>query len=170
MPLTLLTGGVRSGKSETAVQMAAKHGGRVVFVATATAGDDDMVARIERHRARRPSDWMLIEEPVDLTARLLGAPLDACVVIDCLTLWVNNLMLQGALDADIEHLAGVAAAAAAAREETTIAVTNEVGSGVHAETALGRRFADVLGRVNVSWSAAADTAYLVVAGRTVPLP
>ena len=169
MGLVFLTGGARSGKSHLAVQLAREASAEVVFVATAEAQDEDMGARIARHRRDRPGDWTVVEEPRDLLAALVEAPDAACVVVDCLTLWVSNLMFDEYDDAAIEALAEKAAAAAAARSGDTLVVSNEVGSGVHAPTELGRRYADVLGRVNVIWAQAADEAYLVVAGKRLRL-
>lgn len=140
-----------------------------MFIATATADDEEMRARIERHRADRPRSWQTIEEPLDLEKPLLDAPAGTCVVVDCLNLWVSNLMLEGLADDAIEERAAGAAKVAAGRPETTIAVSNEVGSSIHPATALGRRFVDLLGTMNVSWAGAADHAFLVVAGRKIAL-
>ena len=94
---------------------------------------------------------------------------DDLVVLDCLTLWVNNLLHRGDADADIEALSVATAAAAADRPAPTVVITNEVGLGVHPETELGRRYRDLLGRVNQHWARVADVALLLVAGRAVPL-
>ncbi len=163
----MLTGGVRSGKSVLASEIGARYDGPVVFVATATALDADMAARIDRHRAERP-DWPTIEEPVDLAGALRAAPAEALVIVDCLTLWVANLMASEVPDDAIAERASAAAAVAAGRAEPTVVVTNEVGSGIHPETALGRRYRDVLGAVNQRFAAASRRTLLVVAGRVVP--
>lgn len=165
--LRLLTGGARSGKSSLAVRMAAARPDGVVYVATATAGDDEMAARIARHRAERPGGWETIEEPVDLRRPLAAAPSTATVIVDCLSLWLMNVLDHD--DGQIEDDATVQAAAAAARGGLTIAVTNEVGSGIVPADPYTRRYRDLLGRVNALWSHAADEAYLVVAGRVVVL-
>ena len=169
MALVFLTGGARSGKSHTAVRLAGETGRDVVFVATAIAEDDDMRARIDRHRADRPAGWDVVEEPRDLAGALLAIPDESCAVVDCLTLWVSNLMAEGQEDRAIEVVAEDSAGVALARTGPTIVVSNEVGSGVHPPTELGRRFADLLGRVNSTWSYAADEAYLCVAGRMLRL-
>jgi len=166
MPLTLLLGGARSGKSSLAVRRAAAAGAPVVFVATGEAGDDEMAARIERHREERPSSWTTVEEPRDLEAAVAGAPAAACVVIDCLSLWVANVFESGI---DVERRADAIAAAAAARPGPTIAVSNEVGLGVVPATPLGRAYRDVLGRVNAIFAARADEAFFVVAGKALRL-
>lgn len=169
MPLTLLLGGARSGKSALALRRASRSGAPVVFVATGEAGDDEMAARIARHRAERPPQWTTVEEPVQLAGALAACPTQACVVVDCLSLWVANVMGRDVGDREIERLAGEAAALAAGRRAATIAVSNEVGMGVVPEHRLGRRYRDVLGRVNALWAVAASEALLVVAGRTLRL-
>lgn len=159
MALTFLVGGARSGKSSLAVRLAAETGAPVVFVATGEARDDEMHERIARHRAERPAGWKTIEEPVALHEAVAAAPPAACVVVDCLSLWVANLLEHGR-DPDL-HVP--------LREGPTIAVSNEVGLGVVPATPLGRAYRDVLGRVNAAWAAAADEAYFVVAGKALRL-
>jgi adenosylcobinamide kinase / adenosylcobinamide-phosphate guanylyltransferase len=167
MRLVLLIGGARSGKSSLAVRLAADTGAPVVLIATGEARDAEMEERIARHRAERPEAWQTVEEPVALRAALEAAPSESCVVIDCLSLWVANLIERGAVD--VEQEAVVAARAAAARRAPTIAVTNEVGLGVVPATPLGRAYRDVLGRVNATWAAAAPESYFVVAGKALRL-
>jgi adenosylcobinamide kinase/adenosylcobinamide-phosphate guanylyltransferase len=168
--MTLLLGGARSGKSALAVALATEHGGAVTYIATSPRieGDDDLDRRVATHRAERPAHWRTIEEQHDLT-RALSAAGDDLVVVDCLTLWVSNLVWRGDDDAGIVRLAEADAAAAAARGARTIVITNEVGLGVHPSSEVGRRYRDVLGRVNAIWSTAADRALLLVAGRALEL-
>jgi adenosyl cobinamide kinase/adenosyl cobinamide phosphate guanylyltransferase len=166
--LVVLLGGARSGKSRLAVRLAAESGAPVVFVATGEPGDVEMAARIEQHRDERPPDWTTVEEPRRLLDAVAGAPGGCCLVVDCLSLWVANLIEQAPAEA-IEDEAAAAAEIAAARAEQTIAVSNEVGLGVVPATPLGRAYRDVLGRVNQAWVAAADEAMLVVAGRGLRL-
>lgn len=166
MALRLLVGGARAGKSSLAARFASATGKPVTFVATAEALDEEMERRVARHRAERPEGWRTVEEPVDLGAAL-GSAGDDVVILDCLTLWVTNLVLAGTEDEEIERRATAVAAAAAAREPLTLAVTNEVGLGVIPAYELGRRFRDVLGRVNAIWSSQADEVLLVVAGRAL---
>jgi adenosyl cobinamide kinase/adenosyl cobinamide phosphate guanylyltransferase len=166
MPLVFLTGGARSGKSRIAVELASGQGAPVVFLATAEAGDEEMAERIEQHRAERPAAWRTVEEPLRLREVVEAA--NGCLVVDCLSLWVANA-LERLAPGQVEREAGLAAAAAAARPGLTVAVTNEVGMGVVPASPLGRVYRDVLGRVNALWSDAAESAYLVVAGRAIPL-
>lgn len=169
MPLVLILGGARSGKSRLALRLAERQAAPVVFVATAQAGDGDMAERIARHRRERPPAWSTVEEPLDLTAALTGVAPGACVVVDCLTLWVANLLPT--LDpADIETRAATAAREAAARQGMTVAVTNEVGLSIVPANELGRGYRDLLGRVNAIWADAADHALFLVAGRVLELP
>jgi adenosyl cobinamide kinase/adenosyl cobinamide phosphate guanylyltransferase len=169
MAMTLLTGGARSGKSRLAVRLAAAGGEPVTFIATARAGDEEMAARIERHRSERPRSWNLIEEPVVLRGAVSRCEPKTCVVIDCLTLWVSNLMEAGASDGDIMATSATAAKEAGARPGGTIVVTNEVGSGIVPVSSLTRRFRDVLGTVNATWAEAAGRSFLVVAGKGLEL-
>jgi adenosylcobinamide kinase/adenosylcobinamide-phosphate guanylyltransferase len=168
--LTTLMGGARSGKSALAVQLAAAQTAPVVFVATAVpGGDEEMAARVLRHRAERPSEWRTVECALDLEAALAAADPRACVVVDCLTLWVANAMDAGWTADTIEQVAAGTAKAAAGREGPTIAVSNEVGSGIVPVDPNTRAYRDALGRVNGRWAAAADRAFLVVAGRLLLL-
>ena len=171
MALTVLTGGVRSGKSAAASAAAAATGAPVVFVATAEPGDEDMATRIERHQADRPAGWTTLETPQDLRAAMHSVDPDATLVIDCLGLWVTNRMLADrppAGDELVEEAVSLARELAA-RPGQALVVTNEVGSGVVPPTPLGRDFRDLLGLVNQAMVRASDDAYLVVAGRLLPL-
>jgi adenosyl cobinamide kinase/adenosyl cobinamide phosphate guanylyltransferase len=168
MALTFLIGGARSGKSALAVGLGARHDGPVTYVATAPALDDDMARRIERHRRERPPAWTTIEEQLDLAGALERAA-GSMVIVDCLTLWVSNLLEAGHDDEHILEIAGSTARLAGERHAATVAISNEVGLGVHPTTELGRRYRDLLGRVNQCWAAQADPALLLVAGRAVPL-
>jgi adenosylcobinamide kinase / adenosylcobinamide-phosphate guanylyltransferase len=168
MSLILLIGGARSGKSRLAVELAAAAGAPVVVVATAEARDDEMAARIARHRRERPAEWRTVEEPVGVGDALVAVEPDAAVVLDCLTLWVANLLEHQPAEKVIADARAVAAVAAS-RPGVTIAVTNEVGAGIVPETMLGRVFRDVLGEVNAGWADAAAQSFFVVAGRMLEL-
>jgi adenosyl cobinamide kinase/adenosyl cobinamide phosphate guanylyltransferase len=165
--LTLLLGGARSGKSALAVELGRRHDGPVTFLATCPPLDADLADRIARHRAERP-EWPTIEEGCDVAGALSRCG-DDLVILDCLTLWVSNLMHRGDDDAAIEGMAASTAELAVSRTGPTVAISNEVGLGVHPETPLGRRYRDLLGRVNQIWATRADHALLLVAGKAVRL-
>ncbi len=159
----LITGGARSGKSALAERMALSLGAAPVYVATAEAGDGEMAERIAAHRARRGPDWSLVEAPRDLEAALEGSDTGPRLV-DCLTLWLSNLM---AAEADWARAAERLAAMPAGQAHPVIFVTNEVGSGIVPDNALARRFRDAAGRVNQIVAERADEVYLCVAGQAL---
>ena len=167
--LTFLVGGARSGKSRLAVRLATDTGRPVTFIATGEPGDDEMAERIRRHRVERPPAWTTIEEPLDLEAALSKSDAGSIVIVDCLTLWVANLIGRDLSDAEIEHRADSSARLAAAHPGGAVVVSNEVGMGVVPANALARRYADALGRVNSIWADVANAAFLVVAGRALRL-
>jgi adenosyl cobinamide kinase/adenosyl cobinamide phosphate guanylyltransferase len=169
MPLTLLLGGARSGKSALAVQLASSGSSPATVVATGEALDDEMAERIALHRAERPASWATVEEPLDISKVLDATTADGTVVIDCLTLWVANLLGAGLPEAEVMDRANSVAVLAADRAGQVIVVTNEVGSGIVPADALSRRYRDLLGRVNSVFAEHAREAFLVVAGRVVPL-
>ncbi|MCY4581785.1 MAG: bifunctional adenosylcobinamide kinase/adenosylcobinamide-phosphate guanylyltransferase [Chloroflexi bacterium] len=161
--LTFILGGVRAGKSSYA-QRLAEDGRRVLFVATAEAGDAEMEARIRTHQENRPAEWDTLEEPLDLVEALMPV-LDRydTVLLDCLTLWVSNLLLsnQGRdIPAEARRLLEVCRRSEAA----WVVVSNEVGLGVVPANELGRAFADELGRVNQLVAAEADVVFFMAAG------
>lgn len=171
--LILILGGARSGKSACAESLA-RQGEKTLFVATAEALDDDMKRRIEKHRARRPAAWDTLEEPLDPVAAIPSALAGHdTLLIDCLTLWVSNLLLQPGDDADAETEVLSRAGALLDLYDRTdarwILVSNEVGLGVAPATELGRNYRDVLGRVNQLFASRADKVYLMVAGLPVDL-
>lgn len=169
MTLTLLTGGARSGKSALAVRRAERSGLPVVFVATGQPRDAEMQERITRHRAERPEGWQTVEAPVDLLGEVAGLPEQRCVLLDCLSLWVSNLMEHGDDEATTVARAQELARWAAAYPGVVVVVSNEVGLGIVPLHPLSRDYRDRLGRVNATLSRAADLAQLVVAGRTLTL-
>jgi adenosylcobinamide kinase / adenosylcobinamide-phosphate guanylyltransferase len=168
MALLLLIGGARSGKSRLAVRLASVEDAQVQFIATAQAGDAEMTDRIAAHRAERPAAWATVEEPVRLREAIEAVASEACLIIDCLSLWVANLIEQRSGE-EIEAEARASAQVAATRSGRTIAVTNEVGLGVVPMTPLGRGYRDVLGHVNATWAAAAAESFFVVAGKVIRL-
>jgi len=165
---TLLIGGARSGKSNMALQLGLTWGGAVCFVATATAQDDDMSARIAGHQDERPSHWELLERPEFGSSDVPDGD-DELLIVDCITMLVANLIFADHTDDGILNHAVELATALDRRRGPSIVVTNEVGLGVHPETPLGRRYRDTLGRVNRALAERAETSLLVVAGKVVPL-
>ena len=171
--LIFVLGGARSGKSAFAERLAAQ-GGRVIYVATAEALDDDMRRRIAAHRSQRPAEWGTVEEPLDL-ASVLPIALDGydMCLLDCVTLWVSNLLLskEGNPAAELQILEAARALVEVYERShaTWIVVSNEVGLGVVPPSALGARYRDALGRVNQLLAARADRVYLMVAGLSLEL-
>jgi adenosylcobinamide kinase/adenosylcobinamide-phosphate guanylyltransferase len=176
----LVVGGARSGKTRHALQLAAAIAqarcASVVYVATAEPGDAEMAERIARHRAERPSAWGTLEAPRALAQALANVAADSVIVIDCLTLWLSNALLQdfneqrprdalpcwiaerAALVRFLESFAGV-----------IVMVSNEVGSGVVPVSALARRFQDEQGLLNQSFASLCERVTWVVAGIAVPI-
>ena len=167
MAFVLLLGGARSGKSAMAVRLAVDSGAPVTFIATAEAGDEEMDARIRRHRETRRAEWKTVEAPLDVLDAVRTTPAGDFVVIDCLTLWVSNLLARGTSAADIERDAY--AVGQELRGRDCVVVTNEVGLGIVPANELARMFRDVLGAVNALFAQAADRAVLMVAGRALDL-
>jgi adenosylcobinamide kinase / adenosylcobinamide-phosphate guanylyltransferase len=163
--LTLVLGGARSGKSRYAESVISSLPPPWCYIATAEAGDGEMAERIAAHRSRRDTDWQTIEAPRDIAGALVscgGKP----ALVDCLTLWLSNLMLANCdIDAEIAHLDK-------ALQKTTAPiamVANEVGSGVVPDHPLGRRFRDLQGVLNQHVAARADRVVLMVAGLPLAL-
>lgn len=164
--LTLVLGGARSGKSRHAESLVRAAGpGPWAYIATAEAYDDEMRARIAQHRADReatgPGGWRTVEAPLDLAGAIQALPLDRPLLVDCLTLWLTNLMLGGH-----DRAAAVAAleSALAARRGLSVLVANEVGLGIVPENALARAFRDEAGRLNQRLASRADRVLFIVAG------
>lgn len=169
MSVTLLLGGVASGKSRLAAGRIGAGTSPAFLIATAEAGDEEMAEKIERHRRARPPGWTVIEEPRDLVSALGRVPDDAGLVVDCLTLWVANLAGAGLGEDEILGGAEDAAALVAARPGETVVVSNEVGSGIVPANASARGYRQLLGRVNSIWAAHSRRVFLVVAGGLVPV-
>ena len=167
MGYVLLLGGARSGKSDRALGLALESGRPVTFIATATAMDAEMTERISRHRATRPREWMTLEEPVDLTGVIDAVAPDQFLVVDCLTLWVSNLLGAERSVADILAMADRVASSLADRQG--VVVTNEVGLGIVPANELARTFRDVLGAVNSAFARCASRSLFMVAGRALEL-
>ena len=189
--LIVILGGARSGKSAFAERLAANSGRSVAFIATATAGDDEMRERIARHRASRPKGWHTLEEPLDLARAVHRAvELADVLLLDCVTLWLGNVLLRESgrrekdEEAEVEfHTTGGLFDEVALKEieallsavklldpnKTLIVVTNEVGLGIVPAYPLGRLYRDTLGYVNQRLAQAADRVYLMVAGMAVDI-
>lgn len=178
--LTLILGGARSGKSRYA-QSLCGHSERVVYIATAradeVAADHEMRERVARHRADRPANWTTVEEPLDLPRAVREAPVEAVLLIDCVTLWVSNLMWEyrgqtaaaqeGLILARVDDLILASRRSEGAGE--IIIVSNEVGGGLAPETPVGRAFRDLQGFANQRLARAADKVIFIVAGLPLPL-
>jgi adenosylcobinamide kinase / adenosylcobinamide-phosphate guanylyltransferase len=163
--ITLILGGARSGKSRYAESLIVKLPPPWVYVATAQAGDKEMAERIAAHQSRRGADWRVVETPHGVAAALQKSGAMP-VLVDCLTLWLSNLMLSDIdIDAETAHLERALAAATA----PVVLVANEVGSGIVPDNALGRRFRDAQGILNQRIAALADRVVLVVAGLPMAL-
>lgn len=161
--ITLVLGGARSGKSEFAERLAQVEGTPVTYVATALVRDDpEFDERVQRHRARRPTEWTTAEPGPDLVGYIESERSGATLLVDSLGTWVAA---QPGFDADAARLCR----ALNARPGRAVVVSEEVGLGVHPSTEVGGHFRDVLGMVNQAVSSAADAVYLVVAGRALPL-
>ncbi len=163
MPLVLVTGGARSGKSGFAQRRAETFPEPRLYIATGEPGDDEMRARIARHRKERGPGWRTVESPTDPAAAL--AQTAHVVVLDCLTLWISNLMLGGHDDEAIFTAARRLADSCAGAAAPVYAVTNEVGLGIVPEHPVARRFRDLAGRVNQLFGARAVEVWLLVCGQ-----
>ncbi len=161
MAIILVGGGARSGKSRYALQVARRYGQRLIFLATAQAFDREMETRIAQHRSERGAEFTTIEEPIEVGHAIREAAGDA-IVVDCLTLWLSNVMLAFGRDvnADIESLVDAAQSSQAA----VILVTNEVGSGIVPDNELGRDYRDRCGTLNQHVASVADEVYWMVFG------
>lgn len=173
MPSVFLLGGARSGKSALSEQLAqgwALQSDRcVTAVVTAEAIDSEMQARIERHQADRPAGWTTVEAPYALLETIGNVPPDRILVLDCLTVWLTNLLVRGDEPALIEAAAQAVAKAIAERTTPSIVVSNELGLGVVPVDQMTRSFRDIQGRANQAMAATLDHAYFVVAGRALAL-
>jgi adenosylcobinamide kinase/adenosylcobinamide-phosphate guanylyltransferase len=165
MAVVLVGGGARSGKSRWALEHARRAwraGGHLVYIATAQGLDDEMRERIALHRAERGPDFVTVEEPLELAGAIRSAS-GSAIVVDCLTLWLSNLILAGGRQIDADFTATVTAA----RESTieVILVTNEVGCGIVPENAVAREFRDRAGAMNQLFAEAANEVYWMVFGQ-----
>ncbi len=173
--VTLYTGGCRSGKSQMAVARAKAVSGEVCFIATCVAGDDEMKRRVENHRRNRPAGWKVIEEPVDVAGAIESVDSNAypVVIVDCLTLWVCNLMCMESKpvrsEEDIAVFTAELSEAASKFDGEVIFVTNEVGMGVIPANEMARNYADLAGRCNQIIAKGADKVIMAVSGQPLVL-
>ena len=161
MPLILVGGGSRSGKSSFALELAKERGTRRAFLATAQAFDLEMTERIARHKAERDDAFTTIEEPLDLAGVVSKTSFDV-LLIDCLTLWVSNLMMQE--EVEINAKGAELVRVSAASKALCIFVTNEVGCGIVPGNPMSRRFRDLAGRLNQEMANAAQEVYFLTFG------
>lgn len=166
--ITVVTGGSRSGKSvyaETyAVNLANAENVGLIYIATAEAFDAEMQARIDEHQQRRGSEWVNVHAPLDLANALLSTDGRGVCLVDCLTIWLNNVMFS---EQNIDVATDSLLDAISQRQDPVVFVTNEVGSGIVPENALARRFRDEAGRLNQRVAAIADEVYVSISG--IPL-
>ena len=168
--VVFVTGGARSGKSRFALSRAEGWEGRLLYIATAEVRDGEMRERVELHRQDRGPRWDTLEEPLDMARALRGAGGYGGAVLDCLTLWVSNLLeAHGEDENRIHEAVGALLEALELFEGRLCVVTNEVGSGIVPENPLARRFRDLAGRLNQETAARATEAFLVVSGLPVRL-
>ncbi|MEQ5833867.1 bifunctional adenosylcobinamide kinase/adenosylcobinamide-phosphate guanylyltransferase [Marinobacter sp. NFXS9] len=163
----LVLGGIRSGKTALAEQMAADSGAPVTYVATATAGDDEMARRIKRHQSLRPDGWGLVEEPVSLGRVLDSQSSDNCLLVDCMSLWLSNLLHAGDEVLELEKQRFIDTLSAHAGP--VVIVSNEVGLGTIGMDPLTRRFCDELGWLNQALARVCDRVVMSVAGLPLTL-
>jgi adenosylcobinamide kinase / adenosylcobinamide-phosphate guanylyltransferase len=162
MAIVLVGGGARSGKSRYALDRARREGSRLVFIATAEARDEEMSQRIENHRAGRGPEFTTLEAPYELAAAVRSAAAADAIVVDCLTLWLANI-----LDRDIDAATRDLEAAAKSSQACVILVTNEVGCGIVPDNALAREFRDRAGILNQRMADAASEVYWMVFGQAL---
>lgn len=161
---SFVIGGARSGKSAFALGLASGLPGRKVYIATAEALDPEMDERIRRHREERGAQWESIEEKMDLSERVESLGPGCVIVVDCLTLWITNLLTACLSDGEILDAAGALAGACKESGSAVIVVSNEVGLGIVPENALARRFRDLSGAVNKEMASAAEEVWFLAAG------
>jgi adenosylcobinamide kinase/adenosylcobinamide-phosphate guanylyltransferase len=168
--MIFITGGARSGKSRLAEELARGYGAPLGYIATGRAGDGEMAERIARHRARRGPDWQTVEEPLDLAGAV--AALDGevnALLVDCVTLWLTNLLLHRGESSPLLAEVSALASLAAGLKTPLILVSNEVGMGIVPDNALARTFRDLAGEANEILARAADEVYVMFSGLPLKL-
>ena len=160
----LITGGARSGKSSFAEKQTLRYGTSVIYIATAKAYDQEMEKRIQIHKQRRGDEWLTINEPIEIADKLVALDGQGACLVECLTLWLSNLMFA---EKDVSAATSSLIEAITARRDPVILVTNEVGSGIIPENELARRFRDEAGRLNQVIAEAVNEVYTCISG--IPL-
>ena len=166
MPVILITGGARSGKSRHAETRAHAFAGRPIYIATAEALDGEMAERIASHRARRGSEWIEREEPLELAQALIETDSGGARLVDCLTLWLSNLLHAGR---DWQQAVAELTEALKRQQSPVVLVTNEVGLGIVPDNALARAYRDAAGIMNQTIAGVADEVEFIVAGLPMKL-
>jgi len=166
--LTLILGGVKSGKTKLALSIAEQENWKHYYIATARPIDEEMKERIEKHKQERGNKWKTIEEPIELAKALRSIPENSTIVVDCLTTWLTNLLVENydyekKIDELLEVLSEVKS------EVNIVLVSNEVGLGVLPESKLGRRFIDLIGVLHQQIAKIADKVYFVVCGHALSI-
>ena len=167
--LILVIGGVRSGKSSFAVNLAKKSKKKPVFIATCKPLDKEMVTRVKKHQSSRPKSWKTVEEDINLSSVIKKLKVDNVAIIDCLTLWICNLLMANLskkkIDAKIKEFID----ALKATEATIIIVSNEIGWGIVPENKLSREFRDIIGLLHQRVAKVSSQVHLMVAGLSLPV-
>ena len=160
----LITGGARSGKSSFAEKQTLSYGSPVIYIATAKAYDQEMEKRIQIQKQRRGHEWLTVNEPIEIADKLFALDGQGACLVECLTLWLSNLMFA---EKDVYAATSSLIEAITARRDPVILVTNEVGSGIIPENELARRFRDEAGRLNQVVAEAVNEVYTCISG--IPL-
>ncbi len=172
MSFTFLVGGAKSGKSKIALDIARKyemhHKGQVQFIATAMPGDEEMVAKIKLHVKERPSTFITIEEPINIIGAL-NQITEGFVIVDCFTLWINNLLEADLSDAEVLEKAKEVATICHEKSWFSVLISNEVGAGIVPANNYTRRYRDLLGSVNQILASYAQKSYFVIAGKLLAI-
>ena len=160
----LITGGARSGKSSFAEKQTLSYGAPVIYIATAKAYDQEMEKRIQIHKQRRGGEWLTVNDPIEIADTLIALDGQGVCLVECLTLWLSNLMFA---EKDVSEATSSLIEAITARRDPVILVTNEVGSGIIPENELARRFRDEAGHLNQVVAEAVNEVYTCISG--IPL-
>ena len=164
--IILVTGGARSGKSALAERLAQSRGNKVIYIATSEPFDDEIQSRIDRHRARRDTGWRTVDAPLELPDMLVQTDGDAPRLVDCLTMWLNNLIYH---NQDVGDEMNRLIKVISEQQADLVMVTNEIGSGLVPQTAEARKFRDLAGELNQMVAQAASQVYLSVSGIPVKI-